>query len=109
MKRIIYLNLSDSNENTLGSLKDKLIELSKDKCLGWFISMELLKRRDDILFNDNLSSDFKEGAIQQITEITDMLFGSGVKEIQKFLERKNKPVEEEKAGFDEYKKKVLKN
>jgi hypothetical protein len=107
MKKIIYLNLSESSENNLGDLKLKLQEIPKDKTLGWFLSAELLKRRDDVLFNKELSAEFKEGALQQITEITDLLFGSGVNEIQKLLTKKNK-ISVKVTEEDLFKNKVLK-
>lgn len=108
MKRIFYLNLADSSDTSLGNLKEKLQELAKDKTIGYFLSMELTKRRDDVLFNDKLTADYKEGALQQITEIIDMLFGMGVHEIQKCLTKKIKQTPDMAKNNIDFKNKVLK-
>ena len=77
-----------------------------------FLVTELMARRDKILYDKDIDSMIKEGALQQLCSLIDMIFGNGLTEITKIIQLKSKPLKEEQnlnkeQLRDQFKNKVL--
>ena len=108
MKKVIYSNLTANTEEQLGELKVVLSKLPENKLLYSFLLQELSNRRDNILYDDSMEPLEKIGALKQVTEITELIGGNGIREINRILFTMKPKEPDSPEKLKKFKEKVLK-
>ena len=109
MKKMISFDLTKVSEGKIGDLKIALDSFVKHPVAG-FLSQELLARRDSVLWNPEMPPAEKVGALKQITELTDLLYGVGARALHQIMEKRMQPkgVPGESMDSEKFKQKVMK-
>ena len=102
MKKIIYSDLSKVSKESLDAL---LGDLQLNKTLNGFLMQELGNRRDSVLWDDSIPPEEKIGNIKQITSISDLLLGNGLRSIQSLLRKRMQ--DKQVVDPEKFKQKVL--
>jgi len=108
-KKFIYSNLTERSENQLGELKLCLRDLSKNQFFYGFLIQEFSNRIDAVIWDEEMKSDEKLGALKEISSMMGLISGGGISSIENILKSRMK--EDKKINpenFEDFKNQVLK-
>lgn len=106
-KEIIYSDLSKNTEEQLGNLKEAFDNFPKNKYLYTFLLTEMRTRINKILWEEDISSEEKVGAVKQLLNLTDLIV-AGNQVIYGLLKKKVTPQKRpDNFNKEKFKDKVL--